>query len=118
MSHLPQIQNCEWRLSIYGRSPGEWDKLAKWIVGNKLFSHNVRWLIQVPRLYDVYKANGSIETFEDIVKSEFNAFFTFSLWDLDSLSQTYSNLYSRLPKTPLHILSSMSSSSELWVSTP
>jgi AMP deaminase len=64
------VQNCEWRLSIYGRSPGEWDKLAKWIVNNKLFSHNVRWLIQVPRLYDVYKANGSIETFEDIVKSE------------------------------------------------
>jgi AMP deaminase len=63
-------KNCEWRLSIYGRSPGEWDKLAKWIVNNKLFSHNVRWLIQVPRLYDVYKASGSIETFEDIVKSE------------------------------------------------
>ena len=72
-SHLPQTQNCEWRLSIYGRSSDEWDKLAKWIVDNKLFSHNVRWLIQVPRLYDVYKANGSIETFEDIVKSEPNA---------------------------------------------
>ena len=63
-------QNCEWRISIYGRSLGEWDKLAKWIVTNKLFSHNVRWLIQVPRLYEVYKANGSIETFEDIVRSE------------------------------------------------
>lgn len=62
-------QNCEWRLSIYGRSLDEWDKLAKWIVDNKLFSHNVRWLIQVPRLYNVYKANGSINTFEDIVKS-------------------------------------------------
>jgi AMP deaminase len=63
-------QNCEWRLSIYGRSSGEWDKLAKWIVNNKLFSHNIRWLIQVPRLYDVYKASGSIKTFEDIVNSE------------------------------------------------
>ena len=27
----------------------EWDKLASWIVDNKLFSHNVRWLIQIPR---------------------------------------------------------------------
>ncbi|KIM71476.1 hypothetical protein PILCRDRAFT_830308 [Piloderma croceum F 1598] len=70
-----KYQNCEWRLSIYGRSPGEWDKLAKWIVNNKLFSHNVRWLIQVPRLYDVYKANGSIETFEDIVKNVFRPLF-------------------------------------------
>ncbi|KAK0487740.1 hypothetical protein IW261DRAFT_1558788 [Armillaria novae-zelandiae] len=77
MTDLEQskYQNCEWRLSIYGRSPDEWDKLAKWIVNNKLYSHNVRWLIQVPRLYDVYKANGSIKTFEDIVINLFRPLF-------------------------------------------
>ena len=71
MTDLEQskYQNVEWRISIYGRSTDEWDKLAKWIVNNKLFSHNVRWLIQVPRLYEVYKANGSVRTFEDIVIS-------------------------------------------------
>jgi AMP deaminase len=56
-------------LSIYGRKPDEWDKLAEWVINNKLCSHNVRWLIQIPRLYDVYKENGSIENFEDIVLS-------------------------------------------------
>ena len=56
-------------MSIYGRKKDEWDKLAQWVINNKLFSHNVRWLIQVPRLYDVYKENGSIENFEDIVRS-------------------------------------------------
>lgn len=70
-----KYQNCEWRVSIYGRSAGEWDKLAKWIVNNKLYSHNVRWLIQVPRLYDVYKQNDSIETFEDIVRNVFRPLF-------------------------------------------
>ncbi len=69
-----KYQNCEWRISIYGRSRNEWDNLAKWIVNNKVYSHNVRWLIQVPRLYDVYKANGSVNTFEDIVRSTFVAF--------------------------------------------
>ena len=64
-------QNVEWRISIYGRSADEWDKLAKWIVNNKLCSHNVRWLIQIPRIYEVYKANGSVRTFEDIVISEY-----------------------------------------------
>ena len=68
MAHI-QIQNVEWRISIYGRSADEWDKLAKWVIDHKLFSHNVRWLIQVPRLYEVYKANGSVKTFEDIVTS-------------------------------------------------
>ncbi|KAF8229664.1 AMP deaminase [Tricholoma matsutake] len=77
MTDLEQskYQNCEWRISIYGRSLDEWDKLAKWIVNNKLYSHNVRWLIQVPRLYEVYKANGSVETFQDIVVNVFRPLF-------------------------------------------
>ncbi|KAF9646656.1 AMP deaminase [Thelephora ganbajun] len=77
MTDLEQskYQNCEWRISIYGRQEDEWDKLAKWIVNNKLYSHNVRWLIQVPRLYDVYKSNGSIDTFEDIVRNVFKPLF-------------------------------------------
>ncbi|THU95467.1 AMP deaminase [Dendrothele bispora CBS 962.96] len=77
MTDLEQskYQNCEWRLSVYGRSPDEWDKLAKWVVENKLYSHNVRWLIQVPRLYEVYKANGSVKTFEDIVHNLFKPLF-------------------------------------------
>ncbi|KAF8170918.1 AMP deaminase, partial [Pholiota molesta] len=65
MTDLEQskYQNVEWRISIYGRT-------GKWIINHKLYSHNVRWLIQVPRIYEVYKANGSIRTFEDIVISE------------------------------------------------
>jgi len=63
-------QNVEWRLSIYGRNVNEWDKLAKWVVNHKLFSHNLRWLIQVPRLYEVFKGAKQIDNFEDIVRSE------------------------------------------------
>lgn len=55
------------------RSRGEWDKLAKWVVNNKLFSDNVRWLIQIPRLYEVFKASGTVESFGDVVTSEWYA---------------------------------------------
>ncbi|KAG2009706.1 AMP deaminase [Coprinopsis cinerea AmutBmut pab1-1] len=81
MTDLEQskYQNVEWRISIYGRKPDEWDKLAKWVINNKLFSHNVRWLIQVPRLYEVYKANGSVNTFEDIVVNVFRPLFEVTL---------------------------------------
>ncbi|KAF8628674.1 hypothetical protein AX15_003797 [Amanita polypyramis BW_CC] len=77
MTDLEQskYQNCEWRISIYGRSPDEWDKVARWIVNNKLYSHNVRWLIQVPRLYEVYKANNSIQNFEDLIINIFQPLF-------------------------------------------
>ncbi|KAJ4224216.1 AMP deaminase [Fusarium solani] len=70
-----KYQMVEWRISIYGKSIDEWDKLAAWVVDNKLFSHNVRWLIQIPRLYDVYKASGLMETFEQVVKNVFQPLF-------------------------------------------
>ncbi|KAL4073213.1 hypothetical protein V8B97DRAFT_1869206 [Scleroderma yunnanense] len=77
MTDLEQskYQNCEWRASVYGRSPDEWDKVAKWVVDNKLYSHNVRWLVQLPRLYNVYKENGVVNTFEDIVINVFKPLF-------------------------------------------
>ncbi|QPG99072.1 hypothetical protein C2857_000764 [Epichloe festucae Fl1] len=70
-----KYQMVEWRISIYGKSIDEWDKLAAWVVDNKLFSHNVRWLVQIPRLYDVYKASSLMDTFEQIVKNIFQPLF-------------------------------------------
>jgi len=45
-----KYQNAELRLSIYGKNPEEWDKLAKWAIQSDVYSDNVRWLIQIPRL--------------------------------------------------------------------
>lgn len=67
--HATKYQMAEYRISIYGRSRGEWDKLAKWVVHNKLFSDNVRWLIQIPRLYEVFKASGSVQSFVEVIES-------------------------------------------------
>jgi len=52
MSDLEEskYQNAEYRLSIYGRSRQEWDRLAQWALKHCVYSDNVRWLIQVPRL--------------------------------------------------------------------
>lgn len=60
----------EYRLSIYGRNRDEWSKLAAWVVDNNLFSYNVRWMVQIPRLYDVYKEAGSLTSFEEIIYSK------------------------------------------------
>jgi hypothetical protein len=50
-----KYQLVEWRLSIYGRKSSEWDKLALWFFTNRLASPHLRWLIQLPRLYFVYR---------------------------------------------------------------
>ena len=70
-----KYQMVEWRISIYGRAIDEWDKLAGWVIDNKLFSNNVRWLIQVPRLYDVYKCSGLMDNFEQVVINLFLPLF-------------------------------------------
>ncbi|KAI7897561.1 uncharacterized protein BX663DRAFT_538896 [Cokeromyces recurvatus] len=70
-----KYQMAEYRVSIYGRSIEEWDKLAKWVVDNKLFSTNVRWLVQVPRLYNIYKTTGIIENFGEIIRNIFQPLF-------------------------------------------
>ncbi|KAF9583352.1 AMP deaminase [Lunasporangiospora selenospora] len=73
-----KYQMVEYRISIYGRSEDEWDKLANWVVDNRLFSPNVRWLIQVPRLYNVYKATKMVENFEKILVNIFKPLFEVS----------------------------------------
>lgn len=70
-----KYQNCEYRISIYGRSIDEWDKLASWVIDNKVFSHNVRWLVQIPRLYDIYKKAGTVNNFKDTLTNLFKPLF-------------------------------------------
>jgi len=67
--------NLELRLSIYGRSMAEWDSLASWAVSNNVYSQHNRWMIQVPRLYDIYRTHNSVENFQDILKCLFQPLF-------------------------------------------
>ncbi|XP_075589517.1 AMP deaminase isoform X1 [Dermatophagoides farinae] len=70
-----KYQQAELRLSIYGRKPSEWDDLAKWALTNNVYSDTVRWIIQIPRLYDVYRANKILENFEQMLENIFMPLF-------------------------------------------
>lgn len=74
-----KYQNAELRLSIYGRNRNEWDNLAKWAVNNDVYSDNLRWLIQVPRIYDIYKTNKMVENFENVLSNIFEPLFEATL---------------------------------------
>ncbi|XP_012607046.1 AMP deaminase 2 isoform X1 [Microcebus murinus] len=77
MSDLEEskYQNAELRLSIYGRSRDEWDKLARWAVTHRVHSPNVRWLVQVPRLFDVYRTKGQLANFQEMLENIFLPLF-------------------------------------------
>ena len=66
---------AEYRLSIYGRNREEWGKLAAWVIDNSLISENVRWIIQIPRLFDTYKSNGVLNNFSEFLENIFEPLF-------------------------------------------
>lgn len=70
-----KYQNAELRLSIYGKSRDEWQKLAKWAIDNNVYSTNIRWLIQIPRLYDIFKSNKLMNSFQEILDNIFLPLF-------------------------------------------
>ncbi|CAD8175933.1 unnamed protein product [Paramecium pentaurelia] len=81
MDQLEQQQyiGCEWRISIYGKSMEEWHKLGKWLIKNKLYSSKVRWMVQIPRLYSVYKKSGMIHCFQDMIDNLFRPLFDITI---------------------------------------
>ncbi|RXM36379.1 AMP deaminase 3 [Acipenser ruthenus] len=70
-----KYQHAEPRLSIYGRSPSEWNNLAKWFIKHKVYSPNVRWIIQVPRIYDIFKSKKIVPSFAKMLENIFLPLF-------------------------------------------
>ncbi|KAK7578161.1 hypothetical protein V9T40_010366 [Parthenolecanium corni] len=70
-----KYQNAEPRLSIYGKTMDEWDKLAKWGVEYNMYSSNVRYLVQIPRLFDIYKSNKILINFQQFLNNVFQPLF-------------------------------------------
>lgn len=70
---------AEYRVSIYGSSTREWDELAKWVVDHKLYSDRQRWLIQIPRIYTIFRRTGTVKSFQDLLKNIFAPLFEVSV---------------------------------------
>ncbi|XP_016886180.1 AMP deaminase 3 isoform X2 [Cynoglossus semilaevis] len=74
-----KYQHAEPRLSIYGRSPEEWKNLSQWFISQKLYSHNMRWIIQVPRIYDIFKSKKLVPNFAKMLENIFLPLFEASV---------------------------------------
>ena len=74
-----KYQIAEWRVSVYGRRLDEWSKLAAWVVDNELSSPNVRWLVQIPRLYSIYRKSSLVKSFGEVLDNVFRPLFEASL---------------------------------------
>ncbi|XP_066541137.1 AMP deaminase 3b [Hoplias malabaricus] len=70
-----KYQYAEPRLSIYGRSLEEWEHLSKWFIQQKVYSPNLRWIIQVPRIYDIFRSKKIITNFAKMLENIFLPLF-------------------------------------------
>uniref|UniRef100_A0A8C2RIJ7 AMP deaminase n=1 Tax=Capra hircus TaxID=9925 RepID=A0A8C2RIJ7_CAPHI len=70
-----KYQYSEPRLSIYGRSPEEWPGLARWFIQNKVYSPHMRWVIQVPRIYDIFRLKKLLPSFGKMLENIFLPLF-------------------------------------------
>ena len=70
---------AEWRVSVYGRKPSEWGTLSAWFCEHRLAHETVRWLVQVPRLYHVYRSTGEVQSFGQMLRNIFEPLFTVSI---------------------------------------
>ncbi|XP_069046395.1 AMP deaminase 1 [Lepisosteus oculatus] len=66
-----KYQYAEPRLSIYGRSASEWTKLAQWFTKHRVYSHNMKWMIQIPRIYDIFRAKNFVPHFGKMLENIF-----------------------------------------------
>ncbi|TRY95817.1 hypothetical protein DNTS_021269 [Danionella cerebrum] len=70
-----KYQHAEPRLSIYGRCPEEWESLSHWFIQHKVYSPNMRWIIQVPRIYDIFKSRKIVPNFAKMLENIFLPLF-------------------------------------------
>ncbi|XP_032898686.1 AMP deaminase 1 [Amblyraja radiata] len=70
-----KYQYAEPRLSIYGRSPDEWSKLATWFIKHRVISPYMKWMIQIPRIYDIFRAQNVIPHFGKMLENIFLPLF-------------------------------------------
>eukprot|EP01062_Namystynia_karyoxenos_P037361 TRINITY_DN271_c0_g1_i1.p1 TRINITY_DN271_c0_g1~~TRINITY_DN271_c0_g1_i1.p1 ORF type:complete len:1531 (+),score=456.43 TRINITY_DN271_c0_g1_i1:65-4657(+) len=69
----------ELRLSIYGRKDDEWDKLARWAVESSVDKYCNRWLIQVPRIYHVFRKGKMVKNFGQVLNNIFQPLWQVSV---------------------------------------
>ncbi|CAL1605509.1 unnamed protein product [Knipowitschia caucasica] len=66
-----KYQYAEPRLSIYGCNANEWSKLSSWFVKHRVYSPQLKWMIQVPRIYDIFRGRDFVPHFGKMLENIF-----------------------------------------------
>jgi adenosine deaminase len=76
------------RLSIYGRSRVEWDRLSRWFVLHGMAHRTNSWMIQIPRLFHLYRGSGILSNFQEMLRNIFEP-----LWEASCFPERHPYLH-------------------------
>eukprot|EP01084_Bolivina_argentea_P175550 303982_1 len=79
MNDLDKNQYVEYRLTVRGYNKLRWNIISDWVWTHKLFSKNVRWVIQIPRIYITLKKENFVKSFHDMMVNIFEPLFQITL---------------------------------------
>eukprot|EP00997_Jenningsia_sp_PLL12_P003050 NODE_154_length_2354_cov_70.266377_g134_i0.p1 GENE.NODE_154_length_2354_cov_70.266377_g134_i0~~NODE_154_length_2354_cov_70.266377_g134_i0.p1 ORF type:complete len:476 (-),score=189.58 NODE_154_length_2354_cov_70.266377_g134_i0:234-1661(-) len=70
---------AENRISVYGKHLNEWSKLAEWFHTHGMASKHNKWLVQIPRAYNVVRKSGKVASFGELLKNLFQPLWEVSI---------------------------------------
>ena len=74
-----QYTYAENRLSIYGRDIREWDMLANWFSTHGMGNKHNKWLIQIPRVYSVWRGINAVNSYAHYLENIFKPMWEASI---------------------------------------
>lgn len=66
-----------------------WSSIANWVIDHKLISHNVKWIVRIPRNYSILKKMGKLDNFQNYLDALFKPLFEISLDPTKNLKLHY-----------------------------
>eukprot|EP00760_Papus_ankaliazontas_P024645 PhM_4_TR2400/c1_g1_i1/m.18643/K01490/AMPD; AMP deaminase len=78
---LDEYTFAENRLTIFGKSLNEWDKLAQWFDTHGMASQQNRWMVQIPRNYSTCRTTSPplVKSFGELIKHLFQPLWSVSM---------------------------------------
>ena len=62
-------------MALFDCVKAEWDRLGDWICGHRLHSPQIKWLIQIPRIFHIWKRAKMCSNFGEMMANIFEPLF-------------------------------------------
>jgi hypothetical protein len=78
-AHTHAEMRSDPRSNALSSSTDDWKSVSNWANDFRLYSPNNMWMVQIPRIYPVFRARGSVQSYADVLRNVFEPLFAVSV---------------------------------------